>query len=262
MVERSQRGKGKQKLLGSHNRCWVWGRNAVLETLRAGRWPILELHLSAALDRPHLQAARRLAEAGNVPIQIVADADLTRLCRSSEHQGYVARMPPYPYAAASELLALTTAQPVFVILDSIQDPYNFGAILRSADALGVQGVFVAETGQADVNSLVVRSSAGAVNHLSIAQVPNLTELARQLAARGVLLVAASEKSARDLFDSDFRQPVAVVIGNEGRGIHADLLAQCHEQVRIPQAGHVSSLNAAVAAGILFYEIRRQRMQAK
>jgi 23S rRNA (guanosine2251-2'-O)-methyltransferase len=147
---------------------------------------------------------------------------------------------------------------LLLILDAIQDPHNFGAILRSADAMGMSGVFVGKTGQAEVTSLVARSSAGAVNHISLAQVDDLAGLAELLQSRGVQILGASEKEGIPADQCDFRRPTALVIGNEGIGIRPELLRLCDARVTIPQHGHVGSLNAAVSAGILLYEARRQR----
>ena len=163
MVERYRRGKGKKKLLGSHQRCWVWGRNAVKETLRAGRWSIHELYLADRLPPEELESARELALRSEIAVSVESGDALTRRCRSAEHQGYLAKMPPYPYEDAESLLRRRPSHALYAILDSIQDPHNFGAIIRSADVLHVDGIFVGQTRQVEVTSLVARSSAGAVS---------------------------------------------------------------------------------------------------
>ena len=248
----------KQELLGSHQKCWIWGKNVVLETLRAGRWPVLELRISERLQRDKQAEARRLAEARDVPLLIEPAGELERRCRSAEHQGYIAKMPPYPYEDAGGLLARRIESPLYLLLDAIQDPYNFGAILRSAEAFGVTAVFVPAQRQCEVTSLVARTSAGAVNFLRIAKVNRLVDLAADLKSAGVSLAAATEKGSRILNDCDFRGPTAIIIGNEGEGISRALLEQCDATARIPQHGSVGSLNAAVSAGIVLYEAARQR----
>ncbi len=258
MVERYRRGKGKKRLLGSHQKCWIWGRNVVAETLTAGRWQPLELHLSAELPAESLHAARSIAETQQIATRVQPGDALAKLCKSAEHQGYVAKMPPFPYQSPEELLARCPPRPLLALLDSIQDPFNFGAILRSADVMGLDGVFVSETRQVDVTSLVVRSSAGAVNHVPLGRAADLVALARTLREGGLRLIAASEKASRPAYASDFSAGSVIVIGNEGNGIRRELLDLCDEIVAIPQYGHVGSLNAAVSAGILFYEARRQR----
>ena len=259
MVERSRRGKRKQKLLGSHQRCWLWGRHLVTETLRAGRWPVLELRLSERLPREELyQVAELAAERGLKPI-IEPHEDLTRRGRSSEHQGYLAKMPPFPYDELDTLLGRQPVNPLYVMLDRIQDPYNFGAVLRSADGLGVNAVFIGTAGQSEVTSLAARASAGAINHVPLARTGDLPALVERLREAGLMTAAASHTAEIDVFTCDFRGPTLVVIGNEGTGIGPEIVSRCDLQVRIPQFGRVSSLNAAVSAGILLYEVRRQRL---
>lgn len=257
-MERHNRGKGKKRLLGSHQKCWIWGRNSVVETLAAGRWPIVDLYLSRQLSPEQLTHAQTLAARQSL-IPTLADPDaLTQLCHSSEHQGYLARMTEFPYADEGSVMAGLPAIPFCVILDGIQDPYNLGAIIRSAEILGANALFMAESGQVGVTSMVVRSSAGAVNRLPLVRVSDLPALVDRMKAKGIRVVAASEKADCSLMAYNFKQGISVVIGNEGIGPGAQLLQRCNDVVKIPQTGHIGSLNAAVAAGIFFYEIRRQR----
>ena len=257
-MERHGRCKGKKRLLGSHQKCFIWGRNVVTETLAAGRWEILDLHLSAGLDSQELDEARALAVRRGLAPVILPPEKLTHLCRSSEHQGYVARMTDFPYSDEEEACAGLPKRSVVAVLDSVQDPYNFGAILRSAEILGLHAVFIGEKEQVGITSMVVRASAGAVNRVPVVRVPDIIPLAARLGARGMRLVAASEKADTPIFQCDFSGATAVVIGNEGRGVRPELLALCHATVRIPQVGKIGSLNAAVAASVFFYEILRQR----
>ena len=269
MVERSRRRRGKRELLGSHQRCWLWGRHLVTETLRAGRWPVLELLLSDRLGPDELYQARQLAsrpgaEPPTAPpqpattLRIVAHDELTRLGRTSEHQGYLTKMPAFPYDELEAVLARSPANPLYLLLDQLQDPYNFGAVLRSADGLGVDAVFVGTAGQSEVTSLAARASAGAVNHVPLARTEDLPSLVERLRAAGLVCAAAVHTADTDVSACDFRGPTLIVIGNEGSGIRPEILSRCNRQVRIPQFGHVSSLNAAVSTGILLYEVRRQR----
>ena len=245
-------------MLGSHQRCWLWGRHLVREALAAGRWPILQLSLADDLDADRLDEARTLAAAHGVPCEICPRADLTRLCKSPEHQGYVARMGPFPYQTIEELLARGSDAPLYLVLDGLQDPYNFGAIIRSAEVFSVDGLCVGSSGQAEVSSFVARSSAGAVNRLPIGRAVTVADALRSMRERGVHIVGASEKSTVLAPQFDFRRPAAVVIGNEGAGLSDSVRELCDDFVAIPQQGHTGSLNAAMAAAILLYEIRRQR----
>lgn len=261
MVERARRGKKKhrqQKLLGSHARCWIWGRNLVRETLIVGRWPIVELHLAEGLPDDQLEEARAMATHLGARVRIAGRDVLDRLGHTSEHQGYLAKMGPFPYTTADDLLAGAPRRPLYLVLDAIQDPYNFGAMLRSAGAFAVDGVFVGTVHQAPVSSMVARSSAGVVNRVAIAQVDDLVGLAQTLQDRKVSLVGASEKADLSLTACDFRDATAIVIGNEGTGIRAELLERCDALARIPIDGSVGSLNAAAAAAVFCFEVRRQR----
>lgn len=262
MVERYRRGKGKRKLLGSHQRCWIWGRNVVTETLRAGRWPIVELHVSDRLPSEELQIARSMAEAVETPMSVAASEALSRLCRSSEHQGYVAKMSPFPYDDLDGLLRRRPANPLYAVLDAVQDPHNFGALIRSAEVMAIDGVITGKRNQVEVTSLVTRSSAGAVNHVPLARTEDLPALLSRLKDLKIDVVGTDAHAAMSLFACDLSRPTALVIGNEGVGVTAELSTLCDRLVHIPQFGHVKSLNAAVAAGILFYEARRQRAAAE
>ena len=257
-MERTTRGKGKQRLLGSHQRCWIWGRNAVLETLTAGRWPIVELYLADDLPTDLQAKAHDLARPQGLTPVLDTTEGLTRRCHSAEHQGFLAKMTEFPYTAEDALWPRLSLRPLCALLDGIQDPHNFGAIVRSAEVLGVEAVFIGAAGQTGVTSLAVRSSAGAVNRVPIVQVAELEALAGRLKARGLLLVGASEKADVPLGAFDFKRPVALVIGNEGGGIRTGLIKQCDALVAIPQHGRIGSLNAAVAAAVCFYEAQRQR----
>jgi 23S rRNA (guanosine2251-2'-O)-methyltransferase len=262
MVERSRRGKGKhkrqQKLLGNHARCWLWGRNLVRETLAAARWPILELHLADNLPADQIEEARGAAARLGSSIKIERHDVLEKLARTSEHQGYLAKMGPFPYTTAEELLSRAPLRPLYLVLDSIQDPYNFGAMLRSAGGFGADGIFIGTHRQVPVTSMVARSSAGLVNRLPIGQVADLSALVDMLRARKVTIIAASEKAEQPLTACDFRPATAIVVGNEGTGISPELLTHCDLLARIPIAEGVGSLNAAAAAAVFFYEARRQR----
>ncbi len=231
---------------------------SVVETLRAARWPILELHLSEDLPHDELDAATRLAESLNLAVSLKSAQDLSQLCHSEEHQGYLAKMPPFPYDDADELLRKRPDRTFYVLLDAVQDPFNFGAILRSAEALGVDAVFVGTANQVEVTSLVVRTSSGAVNHLPLAKVDDLAAWIGRLKEAGVRIIGTAPRAKCDVSRVDFRRAVGVVLGNEAIGVRPEILALCEERVSIRQRGHVGSLNAAVSAGILFYEVSRQR----
>lgn len=257
-MEQRGRGRAKHRLLGNHQKCWLWGRNAVLETLKAGRWPVLDLCLSSELPEDDRASATRRARQLGTPLSVETPETLTRLCHSTEHQGYLARMAEFPYATEDQVLHSAGPAPALVILDGLQDPHNLGAVVRSTEVFGLDGVFIGTAGQTGVTSMVARSSSGAVNRVPIARVEGLAGLVERLKLRGIRVIAASEKASVPLMRVDFKPPTAIVLGNEGVGISASVLAACSEQVHIPQYGCIGSLNAAVAAGIFFYELRCQR----
>lgn len=259
MVGRRGKLKRSQKSLGNHQKSWIWGRHAVLEALRAGRWCPQEINLcEEILPADILSEVRQHARIGQIPLQVIAPQELESTTRARDHQGIAARMPEFPLLSMSELLKSLPEHPFLLVIDRIQDPFNFGSILRSADLFGVDGVIIGEREQVSISSHVARSSVGAVNYLNIAKTSSLISAVEELKLLGIQLVAATEKGTLPPEDLDMTTSVAMVIGNEGLGIAEDLREHCTIECCIPQSGHVDSLNAAVAAGILCYEVQRQR----
>lgn len=265
--------KRSKDFSGNHQRSWLWGYHAVTETLTAGRWPV---HAILATEAGYQQSAD-LLEAQvqqGIPLEVVEPFRLEELAKTTEHQGLLARMGPFPYADPSSLLedlqrqvrSLTGKEnlphnailPLVVLCDRIQDAFNFGAILRCCDGVNVAAVLVGERHQAEVTPHVARSSAGAVNHLAIAKCSNLLEMALKLKQIGFQVLAADSNATSLHWEAEMRSPTVLVIGSEAHGVAAELLAMCDQRLTIPMQGSVTSLNAAVAAGILLYEIRRQQ----
>lgn len=264
MVERYRRGKGKhkaRKLLGNHQKSWIWGRNLVTETLRSGRWLPVDLLISQELAPDVATEIQQLADHNGVALELVEAERIRQLCGTSEHQGLAAKMPAFPYTPGDQLMRIVKESnpALLMVCDRIQDPYNFGAMLRSADCFGVDAVLIQETEQVGVTSLVARSSAGAVNTVPIIRHPVLIDLAAVLMSLGVTLVACSEKASQDVGNVDLSEPVALVVGNEGTGVRPELLERVGSQVRIPMHGSIGSLNAMVAASVVLYETQRQRL---
>jgi len=261
MVGQYRRSRGKAPLLGSHQKCWLWGRNVVLETLRGRRWPVLELYCSDQLPPEELDVVRALAEQNATSVRLEPGTSLRKRCHSAEHQGYLAKMADFPYTdplALLDQLIENEKSPLLVICDAIQDPFNLGALIRSAEVFGVDGIFIGTTHQVGVTSLVARSSAGAVNHVPIARVEDLEDILDEVMSRGIQVLGTSDASGIPVFECDLKQPTAMIIGNEGAGMRDALRDRSDHLIHIPQHGKVASLNAAVSAGILFYEVRRQR----
>ena len=274
---KSKNRRSNSGLAGNHQRSWLWGRHAVLETLKAGRWPIVELFIDSNQPEHELVDVERLAEPLNIAVELTDPDRLTQLSQTYEHQGFLARMGEFPCEDSESLMlaAHTATQiagaipitpdsavlvPLFVVCDRIQDAHNFGAILRSCDAMKLDGIVIGERYQSAITPHVARSSAGAVNHQRIFRVPLLTEAVTMLRQAEFQIIAASEKSPTPLWEVDLARPTVVLIGSETSGIAPELLALCDTHVAIPMLGGVNSLNAAVAAGIVLYECRRQQMK--
>jgi 23S rRNA (guanosine2251-2'-O)-methyltransferase len=246
----------------------MWGQHAVTETLASDAWPVVEIYANQkALDEfSELIKAKQRA---GIPFELVDSHRLEQLCGSSEHQGLVVRMGAFPYQSidnlmlqlAGELQGLESSRsavPLVVICDRLQDAFNFGAVLRCCDGANVTAVIVGDHSQAEVTPHVARSSAGAVNHLAIVQVPDLVVALLALKELGLQLVAADANTQTNVWSAKLTGPTALIIGSEAKGICPELLAICDQRLCIPMQGKVTSLNAAVAAGILLYEIRRQQ----
>jgi 23S rRNA (guanosine2251-2'-O)-methyltransferase len=167
-------------------------------------------------------------------------------------------MSEYPYTDPDEVIRNADSPALLVILDRIQDPFNVGAIIRSAEVLGVDGIFLPEKGQCGVNSMVARTSAGAVNRISIARIADVIQFAEYVKGKGIRLACASEKNGIEPSKYDFNKSTTLVFGNEGEGISEGLLDMCDANIRIPQKGDIGSLNVAAAAAVILYESVRQR----
>lgn len=253
---------------GNHQRSWLWGHHAVLETLQSGLWPVLEIYATReAFDQSAVLLTTK--QRAGILVEVVTPNRLFELSKSTEHQGLVARLGPYPYRTMqsfeSQLRLVVAAHekepakpPLVVFCDQIQDTFNFGAILRCCDGASVLGVVVGERSQAEVTPHVARSSVGAVNYVPVIQAQSLVDAARTIKSIGFQLVGADGNAKKSAWDSPLQSLTALVIGSEAHGISPELLAECDQRLCIPMQGHVTSLNAAVAAGILLYEIRRQQ----
>ncbi|MAT16720.1 MAG: 23S rRNA (guanosine(2251)-2'-O)-methyltransferase RlmB [Planctomyces sp.] len=248
--------KRKQKLAGNHQKCWLWGRHLVTETMISGRWIPRKLILSEELSQTELTQIQTAAERQHVPVELAPPARLKELCRSGEHQGYVAQMPEFTCLEFSEFLKKMSAGKIgpLLILDRIQDPQNLGAMLRSAEVLGASAVIIGAQEQVGVTTAVARSSAGAINHIPVVQVSSLLATIRRLHSIGFQIVGTSLAESVPLSADLFQSKVAILIGNESTGVAPELLEACNLRVRIPQSGQLDSLNAAVAAGILLYAV--------
>lgn len=227
----------------------VYGRNAVREALR-GRREVLELWAS---DR----AAASLDWLAEGPrVQVRKERELTEAADSPDHQGVVAWAAPYPYADAWELAA--GESPLLACLDQVTDPRNLGAVVRSAAGAGATGVIVPAYGSARITPAVCRASAGAVEHLPVAVVPNLARYLAEIKRGDLWSYAAAADAPQTMWQADLSGGIALVFGAEGKGVRPLVRRTCDSAVSIPLAPGVESLNVSVAAAVLLYEARRQR----
>jgi 23S rRNA (guanosine2251-2'-O)-methyltransferase len=229
----------------------VYGRRPVRELVRGPR-EVLEVW---ATERA-LRAEPWLRDAAGLRLHVKPERALTAAAGTQEHQGVVAWTEPYRYAEAHELAA--RERPLLVCLDQVTDPHNLGAVIRSAEGAGATGVVVPAHGSARVTPAVVRASAGAVEHLAVAVVPNLARYLAEIKRDDLWVWAAVGDSETPLWSADFSGGTAFVFGAEGRGLRPLVRKTCDAAVSIPLGGQVDSLNVSVAAGILLYEARRQR----
>jgi 23S rRNA (guanosine2251-2'-O)-methyltransferase len=227
----------------------VYGRRAVREALRGPR-EVLELWATerARAAEPWLQEAPR--------VQVKLDRELVEAAGTRDHQGVLAWCEPYRYADAYELAA--EAEPLLVCLDQVTDPHNLGAVCRTAEGAAATGVVLPAHGSARVTAAVCRASAGAVEHLAVAVVPNLARYLQEIKRGDLWIYAAAAAADQTMWQADLSGGLALVFGAEGKGVRPLVRRACDGVVSIPLAGRVESLNVSVAAALLLYEARRRR----
>lgn len=228
----------------------VYGRQSVREALR-GRRAVLELWASQRA----LEAEPWLRDLRPRP-QVKPEREIGEAAETRDHQGVLAWCGPYPYADAWELAAAEL--PLLVCLDQVTDPHNLGAVCRSAEGAGATGVIVPAHGSARVTAAVCRTSAGAVEHLPVAVVPNLARYLQEIKGADLWVYAAAADAPQTMWQADLSGGLALVFGAEGKGVRPLVRRMCDDAVSIPLAGQVESLNVSVAAALLLYEARRQR----
>ena len=236
------------------------GRHAVAEALRAGHTLDRLFVLDGCKDGPVSSIVKK-AKRGDTIIRYVSRERLDQLSETGKHQGVIAHMAAYGYATVGEILQRAEEKggpPFLFLLDGIQDPHNLGAIIRTADQAGAHGVIIPKHRAVGLTAGVARASAGAINHMPVARVTNLARTIAELKKEGIWIVCA-DMEGKVMYEQDLRGPVGLVIGGEGAGVARLLREKCDLTASIPMNGHVDSLNASVAAGILAYEVVRQRM---
>lgn len=240
----------------------IEGRNAVLEAFRSGKTIDKLFVLDGCKDGP-VQTIVREARKYDTLIQFVAKERLDQLSETKKHQGVIAMAAAYTYAAVDEIMEKAREKgeaPFIILLDNIEDPHNLGAIIRTANLAGAHGVIIPKRRAVGLTATVAKASAGAINYTPVAKVTNLTNTIKELKEQGMWFVCA-DMGGTSMYDLDLKGSIGLVIGNEGEGVSKLVKENCDFIASVPMKGDIDSLNASVAAGVLAYEIVRQRLQA-
>lgn len=238
----------------------IGGRNAVIEAYRAGR-PIDKLFILDGCQDGPILTIKREAKAKQTPVKFVTKERLDQLSETGKHQGVIAYAAAYEYATVEEILDNARQKgeaPFLFLLDNIEDPHNLGAIIRTANLAGAHGVIVPKNRAAGLTAVVAKTSAGALNFTPVARVTNLAKTIEELKKEGIWFVCA-DMGGTTMYDLNLKGPIGLVIGNEGEGVGRLVKEKCDMIASIPMKGDIDSLNASVAAGVLAYEIVRQRL---
>jgi 23S rRNA (guanosine2251-2'-O)-methyltransferase len=239
---------------------FLFGVNPVLEKLKSGGADLAEIVLVNKPHRPVLRTIEAQARRRGVAVKYLPAHLLDRLAQGQNHQGVLARVAPYAYLPFADLLAQLASAPGsarLLILDGLTDPHNVGALLRTAEAAGVRYVILPKDRSAAVSPTVVKSSAGAVYHLNVCRVTNLTRAIADLKEHGFWTVALDATAGDSIYDQSFPQKLAIVLGSEGSGIRPLVLRECDYRVSIPMRGKLASLNVSVAGAVFLYELLRR-----
>ena len=238
----------------------IYGRNAVLEAFRSGR-TIDRLYVQEGVADGTLQSVLRTAKKNKTIINFVSKDRLNKYAEGDKHQGVVAMAAAYSYAEVDDILNAAKEKkepPFIIILDDIEDPHNLGAIIRTANQAGAHGVIIPKRHAVGLTATVARTSAGAVNYTPVAKVTNISRTIDELKERGIWF-ACADMSGDVMYNCNLTGAIALVIGSEGNGVSRLVREKCDFVVKIPMFGQIDSLNASVAAGVLSYEIVRQRL---
>ncbi|MFV8224956.1 23S rRNA (guanosine(2251)-2'-O)-methyltransferase RlmB [Christiangramia aquimixticola] len=238
----------------------IFGIRAVIEAIESGK-ALEKVFVQKGLSGPLFQELNRHLKKGNFTISYVPVEKLNKLSKGN-HQGVVANISPISFISLEKLVEesqkLETA-PLFLLLDGLTDVRNFGAIIRTAECCGVTGIIIQEKGSAPINADTVKTSAGAVFKMPICKVNHIKDAVFHLQTYGVKLVAATEKTDDMVYDIDLTQPVAIIMGDEAKGVSNSILKAADHKAKLPMLGEIASLNVSVACGAFLYETVRQRL---
>ena len=241
----------------------IEGRNAVIEAFRSGK-PIDKVFILDGCQDGPMVTIRREAKKKDVMIKYVTKERLDQMSETGKHQGVIAYAAAYEYAEVSDILEKAKEKgedPFIFILDNIEDPHNLGAMLRTPNLAGAHGVIIPKNRAVGLTATVAKASAGALNYTPVAKVTNLSQTIEELKKEGLWFVCA-DMDGEIMYRQNLTGPIGLVIGNEGEGVGRLVKSKCDLVARIPMQGDIDSLNASVAAGVLAYEVVRQRMQVK
>jgi 23S rRNA (guanosine2251-2'-O)-methyltransferase len=240
---------------------WLTGFHAVEEALEAGR-ALDRIVIARGRHGGRIEGIVQLAKSRGVPVRFEDRAQVDRLAGTPEHQGVAALAAAKPTTDFEDLLRAKNAQSLLVLLDGVEDPHNLGAIVRTSLAAGAQGVVIPERRAAGLTDTVERASAGALAHLPVARVKNLVRAMEEMKEAGYWLVGLDEHAPKSYSEVDLKGPVGIVLGREGEGLHELTRKRCDFLVSLPTSGPVKSLNVSVAAGVMLFEVVRQRAAAQ
>ncbi|WP_033542817.1 23S rRNA (guanosine(2251)-2'-O)-methyltransferase RlmB [Planococcus sp. CAU13] len=237
----------------------IGGKNPVLEALRANR-DINKIWIAEGVQKKGIAELLQLAKEKKVIVQFVPKKKIDGLT-DSNHQGIAAAVAAYNYAELDDLFKVAESRsedPFFLILDELEDPHNLGSIMRTADAVGAHGLIIPRRRAVGLTAVVAKSSTGAIEHIPVVRVNNLSQTVDELKKRSVWIAGTDAKESVDYRRMDANLPLAVIIGSEGKGMSRILREKCDFLYQLPMVGHVTSLNASVAASLLMYEVYRKR----
>ena len=240
----------------------IEGRNAVIEAFRSGK-PIDKIFILDSCQDGPVSTIKREAAKKDVMIKYVTKERLDQMSETGKHQGVIAYAAAYEYAELEDVFAKAKAKgedPFIIILDNIEDPHNLGAIIRTANLAGAHGVIIPKNRAAGLTATVARTSAGALNFTPVVKVTNISKTIQELKNQGLWFVCA-DMGGTEMYKLNLKGPIGLVIGNEGSGVSRLVRENCDMIAAIPMKGDIDSLNASVAAGVLAYEIVRQRLMS-
>jgi 23S rRNA (guanosine2251-2'-O)-methyltransferase len=241
----------------------IWGRHPVAEALAVGGGRVRRVLVAQGAREGGLAEVLDAAARARVPVEYVPRDRLEQLAHGANHQGVIAYIAPWDYADLDDILAVAARRneaPLLLALDSVQDVQNLGSLIRSAEAFGAHGIVLPEHRAAGITPGVMKSSAGAIAHLPVAQVTNLPRTLADLQGRGIWVVGLAGEAAQDIATVDLDRPLALVVGSEGKGLGRLVRERCDLLVALPMRGTINSLNAAVAGSIALYLAQRARLK--